>query len=72
MSDRLRGNFERQDYMSIIERRDGRKTPSLLFVETLGEVRINKLAAAMHRSVTRGWAVHIESSSEDSMDTGQA
>ena len=66
-------HFERVIALSIIERQSSNRG-LMVVVRTLGEVRKNKLAAAMHRSVTRGWAVHKLKVFFGmlSMDTGQA
>ena len=57
LSDRLRGTRRERIALSIIERQNN--IPRVLgVVRTLGEVRKNKLAAAMHRSVLEVDAVH--------------
>jgi len=66
-------HFKRVIALSIIERQNN--MPRVLeVVRTLGEVRKNKLAAAMHRSVLEVDAVHstVISFGRYPMDTGQA
>ena len=66
-------HFKRVIALSIIERQSNDRG-LMVVVRTLGEVRKNKLAAAMHRSVLEVDAVHttVTSFGKYPMDTGQA
>ena len=66
-------HFKRVIALTIIERQNNDRG-LMVDVRTLGEVRKNKLAAAMHRSVLEVDAVHtaVTSFGRYPMDTGQA